>query len=311
MDAASCLLCGGQTTVKFDAREFILRRKVYAHARCSACSHMFVHPPPNEAELEEFYAEAWPHLRETYPLAEGQSPEAVAETVNEIYKIELLRSLGILEQAGAVLDIGFGNGGFLLAMHRQGWRGVGLEFTEKVDLVFDPAGRFEVRFGAQALQQLEAESYDLITMWHVIEHLTDPVGVLELARRALRPGGRIVIAVPNAAGLNSRLFKSQWYAIMPPWHLQQFTPRSLALAFERAGLALEEVRGFDPLTQHILWVDSMTKIMENVPAAWYRGLVTTPLRVVRKVISLTTPALIRAETLLRLPGAIAAVARKP
>src|SRR2546429_888463 len=99
-----------------------------------------------------------------YPLPPGTSPEAVADSPVEHIKIDVLRLQGLLDRPGRVLDIGFGSGGFLLNMARLGWRGVRLEFTNKGDLLFDPAGRFDVMFGPGALHGIESGQVGLITL---------------------------------------------------------------------------------------------------------------------------------------------------
>jgi SAM-dependent methyltransferase len=225
-------------------------------------------------------------------------------------KISLLDSLGLLDHKGAVLDIGFGNGGFALAIAKQGWRCVGLEFTEKVELPFDPAGRFEVLMGPDSLEKLEAEQFDLITMWHVLEHISDPIGTLRQARRVLRPGGHIVTAVPNFAGLSSRVFKRNWYALSPPWHLQQFSPRSLGLAFCEAGILLEELRGFGELAMRICWIGSLTEMMNSIPRVWYQSTLRAALRVVRRAMATVPHLLLWTERACGLPGAMVAIGRK-
>ena len=311
MNVSPCPLCHScDAALVFEAREFVLHRRRYAVNRCRGCAHAFVNPAPDEETLEEYYAEAWPLLRDMYPLSPGTPPEAVAESPTEEMKISFLRSQGLLDHPGKVLDIGFGSGGFLLNMSRLGWHGVGLEFTNKVDLLFDPGGRFEVIFGPRALSEIEPEQFDLITLWHVLEHLTDPVEVLRQARRALRPNGQIVVAIPNARGLSARIFGPYWYATAPPWHLQQFGPRSLGLALSEAGILVKAVQGFDPITTRLLWVDSVTELIDAVPAKWYRIALIAGLRVIRKTLALAAPLLLWIERVLGLPGVIVGVGDK-
>src|SRR4029453_10599564 len=106
----------------------------------SECGHVFVDSPPDDAELEDYYAEVIPRLRAAFPAPRERSPEDVAEEAVELEKVEFLKDTGLIEERGHLLDIGFGNGGFVLAMSRLGWRCTGQEFTEKVDLPFEPNG---------------------------------------------------------------------------------------------------------------------------------------------------------------------------
>jgi SAM-dependent methyltransferase len=300
-----CPLCGGdRATPAFRAREFVLHRREYQLTDCEDCGHRFVNPAPEPTELEDYYARAVPALRATY--GETGTP---ADSPVEQEKIDLLRSLQLGDRPGTLCDVGFGGGGFLLAMDRLGWRASGVEFTDKVELPFD-ASRFEIVLGADALQQLPAGKFDLVTLWHVLEHFADPVEKLRSLRRALRPDGRLVIAVPNAGGLTARLFGPRWFATSPPWHLQQFTPRSLSRTLCEAGFSVDHVSGFGDLPMRICWVDSITEVMDTLPTGWSRLPTYQLLRAVRKATSLTLPVLVRLEQALGLPGAMVAVARR-
>jgi SAM-dependent methyltransferase len=303
----TCPLCGGTGCAPvFRAREFVLHRTEYQLVSCTDCGHVFVDPAPDSAELEAYYARAVPALRALYPDGEA----GPAESAVEREKIELLRARGLLERPGRVLDVGFGGGGFLLAMAQLGWSATGIEFTSDVQLPFDPAGRFEVLLGRDAATRLEDEAFDVITLWHVLEHLQDPVRELARLRRALRPEGRLVVAVPNAGGLTARLFKGSWFGATPPWHLQQFAPRTLSRAINDAGYAVDVLAGFGDLAMRLYWVESLTEVMERLPGRWYRGAARQALRVVRKAASLSLPALLAAERAAGLPGAIVAIARR-
>jgi SAM-dependent methyltransferase len=293
-----------------EAEEFVLRRRRYTLSCCRDCGHVFINPAPDSGELEQYYAEAVPRLRAQYATGSTLSPTSVAEYPVEQEKIKLLSSFNLLDHAGSVLDIGFGNGGFMLSMSKLGWRSVGLEFADKVDLNFDPAGRCEVLFGLESIDGIEPGQFELITLWHVLEHLTDPVNVLRSVRRLLKPDGKIVIAVPNMESLSARVFGRHWYALSPPWHLHQFTPRTLNKALCEAGFLLDEVRGFGDQAMRICWVDSATNLLSSMRVSWYSPLLRFAFRMLRKAISITAPILLTIEQSSGRPGAIVAFGKK-
>src|SRR5947209_6332767 len=108
-----CPLCGGnERRPEFEALEFMLRRRTYPYVRCCACGHVFVNPPPDPRELEEFYAQVAPRLYSEYADPAGTSAEGLANSTVEQEKVELVRELGLLEPPREVLDVGFGAGGF-------------------------------------------------------------------------------------------------------------------------------------------------------------------------------------------------------
>jgi len=135
---------------------------------------------------------------------------------------------------GNLLDVGCGDGDFVLAMQDYGWR------TQGVDL--DPAAvefarqrGADVRLGLLSEQHYESDTFDCIVMSHAIEHVADPVGILRECYRILKPGGRLVLATPNIDGQFHGKFRQHWVHLDPPRHLYLFGPRTLSEAVRRAG----------------------------------------------------------------------------
>jgi SAM-dependent methyltransferase len=135
---------------------------------------------------------------------------------------------------GRLLDVGCASGKFLRQMQAVGWRVAGIELDEAAAnkargvtpdiIVGDPA---HVVLG-------EAE-FDVITAFHVVEHLPDPLGALRNMVRWLAPGGLMLVEVPNAAGAGARAFGRYWCGYDLPRHLVHFTPATLTAMVERAG----------------------------------------------------------------------------
>ena len=302
-----CPLCGGREAQRlFEAQEFILHRKPYTLARCKDCSHVFVNPSPGAEELEAYYAE----LENAHSLAPCMALKSSENVPAEQEKINLLEALDLINRPGAILDISLTDERFLLAMEGVGWHCVGVELFGQARSHFDRPGQFQVLSGLDSLSQVEPEQFDLVTFWNVLEHLSDPIGMLRLARRVLRPEGRIVVAVPNAAGLSSRIFGPYWYAVSPPSHLQQFSPRSLGLAFCESGMLIDEVRGFDAQRMRILWTESVSEMIDAVPSKWYGDALKVGLRLFRKGMVITAPVLLWAEQALGLNGSIVATGKR-
>jgi SAM-dependent methyltransferase len=137
-----------------------------------------------------------------------------------------------------LLDIGCGNGRFLLQMRALGWDVAGVEPDPKSAAEAVAAG-LKVRQGLLEPGTQPGNYFDAVTLNHVIEHLHDPVKTLSLSRQALKPGGVIYLATPNFAAGGHRLFGADWFPLDPPRHLVLFTPQSLRRALERAGFEPE------------------------------------------------------------------------
>jgi 2-polyprenyl-3-methyl-5-hydroxy-6-metoxy-1,4-benzoquinol methylase len=137
---------------------------------------------------------------------------------------------------GRLLDVGCGGGKALKYLRELGWDAEGLDADPEAVANARSKG-LEVRTGALADLKYPDDSFDAITMNHVIEHVPDPVALIAECRRLLKPGGRIVMATPNAAGAGSRAYGPDWRGLEPPRHHQVFSPVSLRRLGEKAGFS--------------------------------------------------------------------------
>ena len=138
-------------------------------------------------------------------------------------------------RAGArVLDVGCGNGDFLLELRAGGWVAEGLESDARAAALARAQG-LDVRDGTLEEDTYPAGSFDAVTMSHVLEHLHDPVGTLQVAREVLRDDGVLWIATPNLASPGHARYGRAWRGLEPPRHLVLFTPSALVTALDRAG----------------------------------------------------------------------------
>ena len=156
----------------------------------------------------------------------------------------LARRLRLLASAtsrkGALLDIGCGDGNFLRAAIEQGWNGVGTDIGAAAENArkagLDVFGSIE-EVSSRALPPSGA--FDAVTMWHTLEHFTDPRATLEGARSVLANGGTLIVAVPDAAGLQASFFKGSWFHLDVPRHLYHFSRSALDSLLGRAGFSVE------------------------------------------------------------------------
>lgn len=142
---------------------------------------------------------------------------------------------------GRLLDVGCGSGGWLSDMRDLGWEVRGLDFDADAVAVAARRG-LEVDYGPLGAQRYPDESFDAITLNHVIEHLPDPFETLAECRRILKPGGHLIVITPNSSSLGHRFFKEAWRGLEPPRHLHLFGPRSLRAGLKRAGFSKFDVR---------------------------------------------------------------------
>jgi 2-polyprenyl-3-methyl-5-hydroxy-6-metoxy-1,4-benzoquinol methylase len=140
-------------------------------------------------------------------------------------------------QGRRILDVGCGRGYTLAALQRLGADVYGTQLSEPAaKLAASLIGSDRVFVGELADAHYPDAFFDCVTIWHVLEHVVDPLELLRDVARVLKPGGLLYVEVPNAGGLAARLFGCSWLAYDIPHHLYHFTPSTLAATAARAGL---------------------------------------------------------------------------
>ncbi|MGH9127850.1 MAG: class I SAM-dependent methyltransferase [Acidimicrobiales bacterium] len=134
----------------------------------------------------------------------------------------------------SLLDVGCGNGSFLLSMRQVGWRIQGTE-PDSVAAARAAAAGVPVVAGLLEEGMFQSASFDVVTLNHVLEHLHDPVATLRICRALLKPTGHCWVATPNLCSEGHRRYGRAWRGLEPPRHLVVFAPASLDLAFASAG----------------------------------------------------------------------------
>ena len=136
---------------------------------------------------------------------------------------------------GTLLEFGIGAGFFLKAAERDGWRVLGLDVMEAgVEFARTQLG-LDVRLTPIEDAEIPDGTFDVVAMFEVIEHLSDPKGVVRRALTLLRPGGCLAISTPNVASLTHRALGSQWAVLNPFEHLQFFSERTLGDMLSQVG----------------------------------------------------------------------------
>jgi SAM-dependent methyltransferase len=207
--------------------------------QCHHCGLCFTNPRPSARGIGSFYpAHYGPHqLTES----KGAGPSWWQRLPLVRQRPDVLRKTLPIHGQGRLLDFGCGSGSFLLRMRRQGWKVTGLDASEAV------VARLRGQLGLHALSgslphpALEDASFDVITMWQSLEHVHQPLEVLQAARQILAPGGKLIATVPNIDSLAFRWFGSAWSGLDLPRHLVHFTPETLRRMLRGAGFSASRV----------------------------------------------------------------------
>lgn len=146
------------------------------------------------------------------------------------------------ERTGArLLDVGCGNGEYLNNMRCAGWEVTGVEPDEESVRAGRSRHGLKIYHGVLEDVYLPDNTFDVITMQHVIEHLPNPMRTLRCVHRLLRPGGRLVVVTPNVDSLARRIFSSDWVSWDPPRHLFVFSRQALRHVVTDAGFCVRQV----------------------------------------------------------------------
>jgi 2-polyprenyl-3-methyl-5-hydroxy-6-metoxy-1,4-benzoquinol methylase len=201
----------------------------YRVVTCTACGLHYTTPLPTPKELSELYAEGF------YSAGNAQRPKPNA--------LHALLQEGIFWQhrqafagrrPGRILDVGCGDGEFLRSLKARGWEVHGTETSSAACAIAGAKG-IDVFPGALVDAHFPDRFFDVITLWHVLEHLPEPKVELKEIHRILADDGLLVIEVPNSASPTLRFCGTKWYPLDAPRHLQHFKPSTLKSLLDHSG----------------------------------------------------------------------------
>jgi len=224
-----CPICHGNV-------RFVAHKRKWRLWRCNQCDHYAVLPPPTPDELRHIYSS------ETGYGSGRESDLAATDPLPAKSIDAALANFGVTR--GAFLDVGCGDGRLLYHLRSLGWSVGGTDYSPTYVAKCIKHG-IDVRHGDLEQSGLTHGSWDVAHMGDVIEHVIDPVSMLKTVAGYLKPGGVIVLRTPNAASGYSRfsamlanLTHTEWLASEAPWHLNDFTPRSLTQVLRHSGYEL-------------------------------------------------------------------------
>ncbi len=196
---------------------------------CLSCGFKFTNPRPEEKNSALYYKS------ENY-VSHSNSKKGVINTLYQVIrKYTLLKKLQMISsyfKTGKILDIGCGTGEFLNIFKKARWNTLGIEPDFDARKMATNNYALDVR-EEKELKNLKESSFEVITLWHVLEHVYLLNERIEDIKRLLKPNGIIVIAVPNCNSLDARVYKEKWAAYDVPRHLYHFTPKNIEDIFDK------------------------------------------------------------------------------
>jgi SAM-dependent methyltransferase len=240
-----CPLCSSEMiTVHSICTDHFISKETYSIIICNICGFRFTQDYPDEISIYKYY-ESEDYISHT-DTSEG--------SVNKIYRlvrqVMLLKKKGIVKnltglKKGSLLDIGSGTGHFASAMKKAGWKVKGIEINEKARNFSASTFGLEI-IGPEKISGLKPESFDCVTMWHVLEHFHDPLKYISDIMPKLRPRGLCLIALPNCSSYDANHYRQFWAAYDVPRHLWHFNPFTFAHFSGKTGMKVEKIMTLPP-----------------------------------------------------------------
>lgn len=262
-----CPLCGSERLADLlvcDDR--LTHRGSFTICACEACGFRFTNPYPSQADIGVFYAS------DDYVPVSNTTKGLINKGYHLARRVMLRAKRGMVtrltgRRSGRLLDIGCGTGEFAGIMKEAGWQ---VQGVEPYAIARESA---RTRFGLPVVDvpeqaDLPDKGYDLITLWHVLEHAHDVNRSFRELDRLLAPGGTVLIGVPNHTCFDAGFYGARWAAYDTPRHLYHFSPGTLSRLAAKHGF---EVTALRPLLFDPLYIPLLTE-KERDDRSWLRGL---------------------------------------
>ena len=220
-----------------EVTDYMITKEKFKIVECDSCGFHFTNPIPEADKIGEYYKS------EAYVSHSSNKKGLINYLYNKVREITLKEKVKwVLNETDgkALLDIGSGTGHFLKAVNENGFKGIGLEpDAEARDFAHK---NNHVRSSSQEeLYNIEDRSFDVITMWHVLEHVYDLRKDLQKIHDILKSGGKLFIAVPNMNSYDARFYKEFWAAYDVPRHLYHFKQNDISRLLLDFGFDLKKV----------------------------------------------------------------------
>ena len=243
----SCPVCKStQIQPQLSVKDYTVSGETFSIVACNNCTHLFTQNVAQQNEIGKYYAS------EKYISHSDTQIGLVNKLYHSIRKRTLQSKQRLIEREteksnGNILDIGCGTGAFLNTMKTGGWKITGLEPDETARVKAKTLYGIEPQPSINIFN-LSENSYDAITMWHVLEHVHQLHEYIEQLKNVLTKQGKIFIAVPNYTSYDAQHYGQFWAAYDVPRHLYHFSPASMKKLVEEHGLTIKKIKP--------MWFDS-------------------------------------------------------
>lgn len=226
----NCPICGINKTKEFlQLQDYFLTKKDFSIVKCESCGFRYTDPRPSEEAIGAYYDS------DEY-ISHSNAKKGLINTIYQIVrnysinkKVELVKKY---QKQGKVLDIGCGTGEFLNALTKNGFNSFGIEPNIMARNQAVKNYLLDIKEEREILN-FQNSSFDVISMWHVLEHVYNLDDRVEQIKRILKPDGVLVVAVPNPDSYDAQKYEEYWAAYDVPRHLYHFSQNDIHNLFDR------------------------------------------------------------------------------
>ena len=228
-----CILCkhGNLKTISGQVRD----SKKHGIVKCQKCKHVQLYPIPTPEEDKKFYDKDLQNKNiRYYGSIEDHRKKSIDDTIR---RLELIQK--ITPKKSKVLEIGAGHGFFVELAHKRGFDITGIEISQEKRAMAKKVTKAKILDIDINFQMPNLENLDLVVMFHVLEHIVDPISFLKKIKKLLKPGGKLVVEVPNCDDFQLTLNDAYKNFYWQRAHIHYFTPKILKKVLNAAGFKAE------------------------------------------------------------------------
>ena len=235
-----CLVCGSGNFEPFlVCNDYTVSQEQFNIVSCKDCGFKFTNPRPDNTVLGNYYK------AESY-VSHTNSKKGIVNKLyhpvrNHTLKSKIQMVSGYVSR-GTILDYGCGTGMFLSAINKAGWETFGMEPDDSARKMASEHGLNVFSDKDRVNDYVIDKKFNAITLWHVLEHVTDMPETLSFFKNKLKKDGALIIAVPNHASFDAEYYKEFWAAYDVPRHLHHFDIKSMTSLVEQAGFKLQQTK---------------------------------------------------------------------
>jgi SAM-dependent methyltransferase len=267
---SNCPACGSSLIQPvLSVKDHTVSKQIFSVWQCDHCLLRFTQDVPDAAAIGSFYKS------ENYISHTNTSKGIISRLYKMVRKQALKQKRKLVKKVtgihnGKLLDVGSGVGAFVNEMHLHGWKTIGLEPDADARKIAQEIFKCDLKDTGE-LFHLPENYFDVITLWHVLEHVHDLHGYIDQFKKLLDENGKLIVAVPNYTSLDATIYKENWAAYDVPRHLYHFAPQTMELLMRQHGLKSPK---YKPMWFDSFYVSLLSSKYKKGKTGWLSALWT-------------------------------------